>query len=208
MENHLILSLLLLLQEEPKPKEPPTATDDDNPDDVDPSGDVDETELVMGGLLCGNSPFGIKDSRHGMPYLPLVLFPTPRLLVIFVIGIIVVYLLGMRLLLLTKLHHQVIALFSTVTVLLVLPRANRALNVLYLSTGSPLEVQFASFLLLFCPLTLLLRNLFLVLIRETSIPLSKIKTERSPLLMLSLVPDFVFSIKIFPQVDKLIASLS
>jgi hypothetical protein len=41
-----------------EPKELPTPTDDG------PPGDVDETNLVIGGLLCGNSLFGMRNSRQ------------------------------------------------------------------------------------------------------------------------------------------------
>jgi hypothetical protein len=39
-----------------------------------PPGDVAVTALAIGGLLCGNSPFAIRDS--GMPHLDFIFFPT------------------------------------------------------------------------------------------------------------------------------------
>jgi hypothetical protein len=53
------------LKVEPEPMEPPTPTDDDDPPPLPPApGDVDETTLVIERLLCGNSPFEIRDSRQ------------------------------------------------------------------------------------------------------------------------------------------------
>jgi hypothetical protein len=73
---------------EPESKKPLTLIDvDDGPNDVAPTplhppapGDVDET---TGGLLCGNSPFEIRDSRQVPNCMPLspdsIFFPASHL---------------------------------------------------------------------------------------------------------------------------------
>jgi hypothetical protein len=159
----LILSVCLFffsfpcpVKEEPGPKKPPTPTDDNGTDEVAPPPDVAppprdvyETTSAIGRLLCGYSPFGIRDltrtKRSASSPLPCSPCLTPLLLAISGTGLIAVSLL---LLLLTKRHLQDIAFFATVTVLLVLRGAIGPLDALYRSTGTLREVRFLPFLLL------------------------------------------------------------
>jgi hypothetical protein len=134
-------SLLFPLKVEPEPKKHPTV--DDVTDVVSPLLPPGETTLAIGGLLCGNLPLPMRNSRQvsdGMPHFSHSL--TPLLLAIFGIGFIAVPLLGMGLLLLAKMHHQDIG-----TVLFVLV-AIGALYVIYRSTGTLREVRSLRFLLL------------------------------------------------------------